>query len=303
MRAPHDSGIKSKTFRIFLRHNFKTKVLASRDEIPTEEEMALFQISPFSEFHCNRRTNCGNSLWPSVLQGVPVMEIALPTTAFELFKDREVTGDSVEVKLPLDGYDEDDIEVTVEDGSLKIEARKEEKNDKGETVNKKMFRKVISLPENCDAENVEAEIDEESGVLSITVPRTTGNMESDRTLTQSGNRSDNNLTPQSDDDSEKTLATVPVQGYSPEELSVKVINGGKSIEVSGRHEDKSEGGRSVAVREFTRMFALPDGVDAERIRSCLKGGELIIRAPVVKPAVETEAARSIPIQMEVEKSD
>ena len=73
--------------------------------------------------------------------------------------------------------------------------------------------------------------------------------------------------------------------------------------LSSRHEDKSEGGRSVAVREFTRMFALPDGVDAERIRPRLKGVELSIRAPVAKPAVETEAARSIPIQMEVEKSD
>ena len=73
--------------------------------------------------------------------------------------------------------------------------------------------------------------------------------------------------------------------------------------LSSRHEDKSEGGRSVAVREFMRMFALPDDVDAERIRPRLKGGELSIRAPVAKPAAETEAARSIPIQMEVEKSD
>merc|ERR1711944_330774 len=170
--------------------------------------------------------------------------------------NHNITDESVDINLPLDGFNEDDIDVTIEDGTLKIEAKKEEKNDKGEMVTQRMVRQVVPLPENCDAEKMEDEV------------------------------------------SERTLATIPVHDYKPEDLSVKITSDGKTIEVRGKHEEKSEDGKSVVVQEFTKMFACPEDVDAEKMESHLNGGELTIKAPVVKLSLEGNASRSIPIQME-----
>merc|ERR1712018_169445 len=199
--------------------------------------------------------------------------------------------ESVDVRLPLDGFNKDDIDVTIEDGTLQIEAKKEEKNDKGETVTQRMMKHVVSLPENYDADNMKVTIDEES-MLAISVPRKVEAIES---KTGEGKELKNEV-------SERTLATIPVQDYKPEELSVKITSDGKTIEVRGRHEEKSEDGKSVVVQEFTKMFARPEDVDVVKMESHLSGGELIIKAPVVKPALEANTTRNIPIQMDIESS-
>merc|ERR1712018_662649 len=201
-------------------------------------------------------------------------------------------GESVNINLPLDGFNEDDIDVTIEDGTLKIEAKKEEKNDKGETVTQRMVKQVVSLPGNCDADNMEVTIDEDS-MLAISVPRKAEAIES-----ETGEEKK-----MEDEVSERTLATIPVHNYKPEDLSVKITSDGKTIEVRGKHEEKSEDGKSVVVQEFTKMFARPEDVDVVKMESHLSGGELIIKAPpVVKPALEANTTRNIPIQMDIESS-
>jgi len=202
------------------------------------------------------------------------------------------TDQSVEINLPLEGFNEDDVDVTIANGTLKIEAKKVEKNDKGETVTQRMVKQVVSLPENCDADNLEVTIDEDS-VLSISVPRKAEAIESETVKEKE----------LEDGVSKRTLATIPVQDYKPEELSVKITRDGKTIEVSGKHEEKSEDGKSVGVQEFTQMFARPEDVDVEKIESHLSGSELIIKAPAVKPALEAKTSRSIPIHMDTETSN
>merc|ERR1712018_723676 len=239
--------------------------------------MALFEITPFSEFYhpigrrnCRRRSNCGNSFSPSVWQGYPAMELAMPTVS-QLFSrngkciphldnslNHNITDESVDINLPLDDFHEDDIDVTVEDGTLKIEAKKEEKNKKGETVSQRMVKQVVSLPGNCDADIMEVTIDEDS-MLSISVPRKVDAIESETV-----EEKEIEVVV-----SEKTLATIQVQDYKPEELFVKVTSDGKTVEVSGKHEEKSEDGKSVVVQEFTKMFACPEDVDVEMMESHL----------------------------------
>merc|ERR1711944_9110 len=289
------------------RFKSKSKVFTPRNQTDKKENrMALFEITPLSEFYhpierrtCRQRSNCGNSFWPSVRQGHPAIDLVVPTVS-GLFSrndmdnslNHNITEESVNINLPLNGFNEDDIDVTIEDGTLKIEAKKEEKNDKGETVSQRMVKQVVSLPENCDADNMEVTIDEDS-MLSISVPRKADDIESE---TVEEKEIDVEV-------SEKTLATIQVQDYKPEELSVKITSDGKTIEVSGKHEEKSEDGKSAVVREFPRMFACPEDVDVDKMVSHLSGGELIIKAPVVKPALEANTSRSIPIQMETESSD
>merc|ERR1719367_358408 len=278
------------------------KVFTPRNQTGKKENrMALFEITPLSEFYhpierrtCRQRSNCRNSFWPSVWQSHPAMEFVVPTVS-GLFSRKDmdnslnhnITEESVNINLPLNGFNEDDIDVTIEDGTLKIEAKKEVKNDKGETVSQRMVKQVVSLPENCDADNMEVTIDEDS-MLSISVPRKVDAIESE---TVEEKEIDVEV-------SEKTLATIQVQDYKPEELSVKVTSDGKTVKVSGKHEEKSEDGKSAVVQEFTKMFACPEDVDVEKMESHLNGGELTIKAPVVKLALEGNASRSIPIQME-----
>merc|ERR1711944_34266 len=287
----------------------KIKVFTPRNQTD-KNSMALFEITPFCELYhpmerrnCHRRNNCGNNFWPVARQGYPAMELVIPTFSelssrngknphLDNSLNHNITDDSVEINLPLVGFYEDDIDVTIEDGILKIEAKKEEKNDKGETVTQRLVKQLVSLPENCDTDNMDVAIDEDS-MLSISVPRKADAIESETVEEKEFEV----------EVSEKTLATIQVHDYKPEELSVKITSDGKTIEVSGKNEEKSRDGKNGVVREFTRMFACPEDVDVDKMVSHLSGGELIIKAPVVGPALEANASRSIPIQMETESSD
>ena len=224
---------------------------------------------------------------------------------------QEVTEDGVRFSLPLLdlGFDVSGLEVKVEEGALKIKAKKEEKNAKGEIVATRMMRQTIALPEGCDADGMETSF-EQGGVMAIFIPRKATAIPQ---VTQSENkevtleaRSETqevaHKTAKGTPSSDRILATIPVRGYRPEELSVKVIENARAVEVRGKHEERSEDGkiRSVSM-QFSRTFALLEDVEVDKIQSSMSadGAELTVRAPVVtKPAV-----KKIPIQMEIEQSD
>jgi len=292
--------------------------------------MALFEISPFHHYYqhpavrrtCHRGmwgSNCRTGFWPSMWNGYPgTMELALPVASdlfsrsknAAFFNDKlkqEITGDRISLSLPLDGFDMKDLEVKVEDGALKVAAKKEEKNDKGETVTTRMMKRTIALPEDCSTEDMETAF-KQDGMLIVSIPRKAKAIE-DSNKQETGEKEEEeevNL-PAKETTSDMILATIPVHGYRPEELSVKVTENGKSIEVSGRHEEKSANGKGSSVSQFSRTFPLPEDIEADKIQSHMaaeNGGELTISAPIVmKGAMEAEAAKNIPIQMEVEKSD
>ncbi|KAI4887267.1 hypothetical protein NFI96_021663, partial [Prochilodus magdalenae] len=86
--------------------------------------------------------------------------------------------------------------------------------------------------------------------------------------------------------------SVDVNQFTPEELSVKTKDG--MVEITGKHEERRDEHGYVS-RSFTRKYALPPGVDAEKLTSCLSPkGVLTIEAPLLKPALKT-AEKSIPV--------
>merc|ERR1719305_307621 len=227
---------------------------------------------------------------------------------------REVTEDGVRFTLPLDGFDMSGLQVKVEGGALKVRAKKEEKNDKGEIVTTIMMKQTVSLPEGWDADAMETSF-EQDGVLAISIPRKAKAVESQTNQKLTPETQETQKTSETqqiqktvkDTPSDRILATISVRGYTPEDLTVKVIENGKAVEVSGKHEERSEDGKSCSVSQFSRTFALPEDVEADKIESRMAedGAELTVTAPapVTKAAVEAEAEKNIPIQMEVQQSD
>ena len=92
-----------------------------------------------------------------------------------------------------------------------------------------------------------------------------------------------------------------VNGYKPEELSVKVLDG--RLLVEGRHEESEKDGNSegFALRQFRKAFTLPANIIEDRLECKLSpnGKSLDVTAPLkcVEPAPE-QAVRTIPISIE-----
>jgi len=308
--------------------------------------MVLFEISPFHPFYhspamrrgsCRRRgmTLGNNCMW----SGHPAMELVLPVASSDIFSRRsnrnnninklrqEVTEEGVRFTLPIEGFDMSGLEVKVEDGALKIEARKEEKNEKGETVATRMMRQVVSLPEGCDKDAAVETSFEEGGVLAISIPRKTEAIEAEMTTeatkesqetkeapqeaTEETKKAPQDATQEAEEGADKNLenhdtkedirvlGTIPVMGFRPEELSVKVTKDGTAFEVVGRHEDPATG----IFSGMNRVYPIPAGVEADKIeaRMAKDGSELRVVAPLapVEPEAEPEK-KNIPISMEVE---
>lgn len=91
-------------------------------------------------------------------------------------------------------------------------------------------------------------------------------------------------------------------GLKPENVEV-TLTGNRLLITGKREEDKETKEDTYYVRErsygeFSRSFTLPDGIDAEHVRSAIKDGVLTVVVPkkaAAKPtkiAVATEAAKS-----------
>ncbi|KAF2880937.1 hypothetical protein ILUMI_25218 [Ignelater luminosus] len=93
-------------------------------------------------------------------------------------------------------------------------------------------------------------------------------------------------------DKEKFQVKMDVQSFTPQEISVKTIDG-NSIVVEGKHEEKQDD-KGFISRQFVRRFVLPKGHEMKDIVSSLSSdGVLIITAPrKIDPALQE---RVIPI--------
>jgi HSP20 family protein len=96
-------------------------------------------------------------------------------TTYQLPVDVSETDDGYQVRATLPGFKPEQVEVTVSDGVLSIQAsRSEEKTEeKGRYVRRELFsgnytRKLV-LPGEVKAEDVKADFD--NGVLTVQVPR------------------------------------------------------------------------------------------------------------------------------------
>merc|ERR1712080_754039 len=80
------------------------------------------------------------------------------------------------------------------------------------------------------------------------------------------------------DDDDKFEVSLDTSQYRPDELRVNVENG--VISVEGKHEEKSEDGRKMVSKQFSRKYSLPAGAKSENVVSNLSSdGVLVVSAP------------------------
>jgi HSP20 family protein len=122
----------------------------------------IIKFDPFAELNSLQRQFFGDD-WPVLPKG-----INMPTTDVYTKDDKELV---VEAHLP--NFNQDDVDVHVENGALVIQA---EKHEKEEDKKKKYvvressssFYRRIMLPERANSDKIEAHLDD--GVLKVTVP-------------------------------------------------------------------------------------------------------------------------------------
>jgi HSP20 family protein len=92
--------------------------------------------------------------------------------------DVSETEDEIKVSAELPGLDQEDVDVSLTNGTLLIRGEKrEEKEEKGESYYRSeraygAFRRDIPLPSAVDVEQVDAVF--KNGVLTVTLPKTEG---------------------------------------------------------------------------------------------------------------------------------
>ncbi|AEH35797.1 Hsp20/alpha crystallin family protein [Halopiger xanaduensis] len=92
------------------------------------------------------------------------------------------TGDEYVVTADLPGYDTDDIDLTLSEGTLRLEANREDEREyaEGEYLRRERTRKTanrrIRLPEPVEEDGVSAGY--EDGVLTVRLPKIGGGNES-----------------------------------------------------------------------------------------------------------------------------
>ncbi len=107
--------------------------------------------------------------WPESLRGLPMLD-----TPFKLEEFTEDDGTFV-VRAELPGIDPDEnLEITVEDGLLKISAEREERSEDRENGHyRSEFRygslaRTVRLPDGADEDGITATFD--AGILEVRVP-------------------------------------------------------------------------------------------------------------------------------------
>jgi len=95
--------------------------------------------------------------------------------------------------------------------------------------------------------------------------------------------------------SDKFQINLNIDGFTPEELSVKTVD--NFITIEGKHEEKSE--NSTVSRSFSKKWAIPEGVKPEEIKCNfnLKEGLLQLEAPRITKVEDQEKEELIPIKI------
>jgi HSP20 family protein len=122
----------------------------------------LVRYDPFTQIDALQRQFFGDDLL-SPLKGVNI-----PTTDVYTNGDKELV---VEAHLP--NFEQDDINISVDNGALVVQAEKHEKQedkDKKYVVRESSssFYRRIQLPERANTDNIDAHLDD--GVLKVKVP-------------------------------------------------------------------------------------------------------------------------------------
>ena len=122
----------------------------------------LVRFDPFSEIDALQRQLLGDD-WI-----MPIKGLNFPTTDVYTNDDNELV---VEAHLPK--FDNDDINISVDDGALIIQAEKHEKEEdkKRKYVvreSNSSFYRRIQLPDRADSDKIMAHLDD--GILKVNIP-------------------------------------------------------------------------------------------------------------------------------------
>ncbi|GBM85943.1 Alpha-crystallin A chain [Araneus ventricosus] len=97
-------------------------------------------------------------------------------------------------------------------------------------------------------------------------------------------------------DSDQFKEMVNISHFKPEEIEVKTKD--NSVIIHAKHEEKSDEHGFVS-REFTRRYVLPEGTEAENVKSSLSpNGILTIEAPKKAVGSPPSNERVVPITVE-----
>lgn len=123
----------------------------------------LVKWDPFAELTALQKQFFGDD-WLS-----PMRSVAIPTT------DVFTRDNSLVVEAHLPNFEQEDVNIEVENGALIISAErreKEEDKDKRYVVRESStsFYRRITLPKRADADKIEAQLND--GVLKVSVPLT-----------------------------------------------------------------------------------------------------------------------------------
>lgn len=121
----------------------------------------LIKYDPFEQMRSLQQQFFGDDFF------APLKAASIPTTDVYM-KENELV---VEAHLP--NFEQDDIDIRVDNGALVIQAErheKEEDKDKKYVVRESSssFYRRIQLPKRADADKIDAQLDE--GVLHVSVP-------------------------------------------------------------------------------------------------------------------------------------
>jgi HSP20 family protein len=123
----------------------------------------LVRFDPFAEFESLRKQFFGDD-WMTPYKGV-----TLPTT------DVYEQDNNLVVEAHLPNFDDKDVDVHVEDGTLIVQAQRHEREeDKAKRFvvqesSRSLYRRIL-LPERADTDKIAAHLND--GVLKVTIPLT-----------------------------------------------------------------------------------------------------------------------------------
>merc|ERR1711963_1042170 len=134
-------------------------------------------------------------------------------------------------------------------------------------------------PPDCNVEAVHSKLNQKKGTLKIVAPRKARQIEKENKAESVEVRPEKPERESKEVVESVELASVAVEGFAPEELSVQVSEDGRSVEVGGRQEDRDDSGAVVASKQFSKTFPIPASVDSESVSSQLsKKGILSVTA-------------------------
>ncbi|XP_020903552.1 heat shock protein beta-6 [Exaiptasia diaphana] len=188
---------------------------------------------------------------------------------------------TVEVK----NYQPNEISLNVEHGKIRVDGKHHSEGEFGSETSE--FHRTYVVPESVDPSSVSSRISND-GVLYIEGSKIAPK-ETEVALVGSSHASGD----VAKIDDKKFTVTLDVSSFSPDEITVKVLN--NELTVKARHESESHG--HFTSRQFNRHFVLPKDVDMDSVVSKLgKDGRLRIEAARKSLASPTE--RQVKITME-----